>query len=393
MVFNKNLVLLVLSQIFSFTAAPITVFLSGIVGSSMTSIKTLATLPVALMIVGTSIGSIFAAFLMSKIGRKLGFMIGCMITSLGGLLAAYSVINFFFILFCFSNLLVGLGTAFSSQYRFAAAESVQKKYIPKSISAILLASMVGALLGPNIASLAKDIISTSTYSGSYLFLSFLTIIPIFFFIFYTNEKSNNEYIDKNKITRNYSELLLQPKFTQAVVGAAIGYATMSFLMTATPISMHIFDGMSINKTGFVIQAHILSMFLPSLFTASLINKYGHSKIMYFGIVFFSLCIFINFLGHNFYNYLFSLMLLGLGWNFLFVSGTSLLILSYEPHEKFKAQGLNDFSVFTTQATGALLAGFILNLYGWKITNILCIPLLIIVIFVVYRSDKLSKEYK
>ena len=390
---NKNLVLLVLSQVFSFTAAPITVFLSGIVGSSMTNIKTLATLPVALMIVGTSLGSIFAAFLMSKIGRKLGFMIGCMITSLAGLLAAYSVINFFFILFCFSNLLVGLGTAFSSQYRFAAAESVQKKYIPKSISAILLASMVGALLGPNIASLAKDIISTSTYSGSYLFLSFLTIIPIFFFIFYKNEKSNNEYIDKNKITRNYSELLLQPKFTQAVVGAAIGYATMSFLMTATPISMHIFDGMSINKTGFVIQAHILSMFLPSLFTASLINKYGHSKIMYFGIVFFSLCIFINFLGHNFYNYLFSLMLLGLGWNFLFVSGTSLLILSYEPHEKFKAQGLNDFSVFTTQATGALLAGFILNLYGWKITNILCIPLLIIVIFVVYRSDKLSKEYK
>tara|TARA_B100000676_G_scaffold83356_1_gene83472 strand:- start:369 stop:1283 length:915 start_codon:yes stop_codon:yes gene_type:complete len=285
-VFNKNLVLLVLSQVFSFTAAPITVFLSGIVGSSMTNIKTLATLPVALMIVGTSLGSIFAAFLMSKIGRKLGFMIGCMITSLAGLLAAYSVINFFFILFCFSNLLVGLGTAFSSQYRFAAAESVQKKYIPKSISAILLASMVGALLGPNIASLTKDIISTSTYSGSYLFLSFLTIIPIIFFIFYTNEKSNNEYIEKNKITRNYSELLFQPKFTQAVVGAAIGYATMSFLMTATPISMHIFDGMSINKTGFVIQAHILSMFLPSLFTASLINKYGHSKIMYFGIVFF-----------------------------------------------------------------------------------------------------------
>ncbi|MDC0192167.1 MFS transporter [Alphaproteobacteria bacterium] len=393
MVFNKNLVLLVLSQVFSFTAAPITVFLSGIVGSSMTSVKTLATLPVALMIVGTSLGSIFAAFLMSKIGRKLGFMIGCMITSFAGLLAAYSVINFFFILFCFSNLLVGLGTAFSSQYRFAAAESVQKKYIPKSISAILLASMVGALLGPNIASLAKDIISTSTYSGSYLFLSFLTIIPIFFFIFYTNEKSNNEYIDKNQITRNYSELLLQPKFTQAVVGAAIGYATMSFLMTATPISMHIFDGMSINKTGFVIQAHILSMFLPSLFTASLINKYGHSKIMYFGIVFFSLCIFINFLGHNFYNYLFSLMFLGLGWNFLFVSGTSLLILSYKSHERFKAQGLNDFSVFSTQATGALLAGFILNLYGWKITNLLCIPLLIIVIFVVYRSDKLSKEYK
>ena len=390
---NKNLIVLTLSQIFSFTAAPVTVFLSGIIGSQISSIKSLSTLPMSISVVGIAIGAVIASKVMSITGRKVGFIIASIGNSLICIFAAYSIFDQNFFLFCFVNFFLGVGMAFTHQYRFAAAESVQKKYIPKSISAILLASMVGALLGPNIASLTKDIISTSTYSGSYLFLSFLTIIPIIFFIFYTNEKSNNEYIEKNKITRNYSELLFQPKFTQAVVGAAIGYATMSFLMTATPISMHIFDGMSINKTGFVIQAHILSMFLPSLFTASLINKYGHSKIMYFGIVFFSLCIFINFLGHNFYNYLFSLMLLGLGWNFLFVSGTSLLILSYEPHEKFKAQGLNDFSVFTTQATGALLAGFILNLYGWKITNILCIPLLIIVIFVVYRSDKLSKEYK
>ncbi len=388
---NKNLIILFFSQIFSFTAAPITVFLSGIIGSTMTEIKSLATLPVALMIVGTSLGSIFAAFLMSIIGRKLGFIFGTLIASMAGLLGAFSIMNNYLVLFCFANFLIGIGAAFSSQYRFAAAESVADKYIPNSISIILLASMVGALLGPNIASLTKNIVPTSIYSGSYIFLSILTIIPFFFLLFYTNEKKINESKKVNKKIRSYSELILQPKFTQAVVSAGIGYATMSFLMTATPISMYIFDGISITKTSFVIQMHILSMFLPSLFTAFLIKKYGHSKIMYFGIIILFLCIFINFIGHNFYNYLFALILLGLGWNFLFVSGTSLLILSYEPHEKFRAQGLNDFSVFTTQATGAFLAGFVLNLYGWQISNLSCIPLLIIVFFVVYRSDIILNE--
>ena len=389
--FNRNLSLLFLSQIFTFTSAPISVFLSGIVGSSMTNIKSLATLPVALMITGTSLGSIFAAFLMSKIGRKLGFITGIFITTFAGLLASISIMNNNFILFCFSNFLIGIGTAFGAQYRFAAAESVEKKHISKAISIILFASMIGALIGPNVATLTKNIFPNSIYSGSYIFLSVLSIIPLIFFIFFKNEpqKIKNENI--NKDTRKYYQLITQPKFLQAVVSAGIGYATMSFLMTATPISMHIFDGISIDKTGFVIQMHILAMFLPSLITGNLVDKYGHSKIMYFGVIILFLCIILNLIDHSFYNYLFALILLGIGWNFLFISGTSLLILSYKSHEKFKAQGLNDFSVFTTQATGAFLAGFILNIYNWQITNLICIPLLLILVFVVYRSDKITRK--
>ena len=182
---NRNLIVLSLAQIFSFTAAPITVFLSGIIASSMTDVKYLVTVPTALMIVGTSLGSIIASYLMSKAGRKFGFMFSTIITSLAALLASYAVSKNLFFYYCFSNLLIGIGFAFTAQYRFAAAESVSKKFIPTAISIILFSSMIGALLGPNVATFTKNFISTSVYSGSYIFLSLLTIIPFFLLFFYS----------------------------------------------------------------------------------------------------------------------------------------------------------------------------------------------------------------
>ena len=390
--FNRNLIVLSISQIFSFTAAPITVFLSGIIGSHMTNVKYLVTLPTALMIVGTSLGSIIASYLMSKTGRKFGFMSATIITSSAALLASYAVAKNLFIYYCLSNLLIGIGHAFTAQYRFAAAESVSKKFIPTAISIILFSSMIGALVGPNVATFTKNFISTSVYSGSYIFLSLLTIVPFFLLMFYVNEnnKKDNEVILNNNC-RSYFVLISQPRFVQAIISSAIGYVTMSFLMTATPISMHLMDHLSIGKTGFVIQMHIFGMFLPSLVTGNLIKKYGHSKIMYFGVIILLFCILINFVNQSLYNYLFGLILLGIGWNFLFISGTSLLIISYKPEEKFKAQGFNDFFVFTTQATGALSAGFLLNIFGWQFINLLCVPLLLIVIVTVYFANIKQKS--
>ena len=392
--FNRNLIVLSLSQIFSFTAAPITVFLSGIIGSNMTDVKSLITLPTALMIVGTSLGSILASYLMSKTGRKFGFMLATIITSSAALLASYAVSKNLFFFYCFSNLLIGVGFAFTAQYRFAAAESVSKKFIPTAISIILFSSMIGALVGPNVATFTKNFISNSIYSGSYIFLSLLTIIPFFLLLFYVNESNKNNdndevIVDNN--SRSYFVLISQPRFSQAIISSSIGYVTMSFLMTATPISMHLMDLISIGKTGFVIQMHIFGMFLPSLITGNLIKKYGHSKIMYFGVIILLLCILINFVNQSIYNYLFGLILLGIGWNFLFISGTSLLIISYKSAEKFKAQGFNDFFVFSTQAIGALSAGFLLNIFGWQFINILCIPLLLIVILTVYIADIKNKS--
>ena len=386
---NKNLLILALSQIFSFTAAPVTVFLSGIIGSQISPVISLSTLPMSISVVGIAIGAILSTKVMSLIGRKAGFISASIGNFLVCILAAYSIMDQNFFLFCFANFFLGVGMSFTHQYRFAAAESVEKDKIPKAISIILLGGIASAFLGPGIANYAKDIISEHLYVGSYLSLGVLTIIPSIFFLFYENKtklETNIKYSGRSRY-----ELISQPRFLQALVASAFGYAIMTFLMTATPLSMHVMEKMSLSKTGLVIQLHVVAMFLPSLVTGILIKKFGHSKIMYAGVFLYSITIAASFFDQTFYNYMFALIFLGLGWNFLFISGTSLLVLTYKEDEKFRAQGLNDFIVYSVHAVGSLSAGILIALTNWKTMNLICIPLMILIVLTTLRAEILSKK--
>ena len=386
---NKNLFVLALSQIFSFTAAPVTVFLSGIIGSQISPIKSLATLPMSISVVGIAIGAIIATKAMSLIGRKYGFILASIGNSLVSILAAYSIMEQNFILFCFANFFIGVGMAFTHQYRFAAAESVEKSMAPKAISIILFGGIISAFLGPSLANYAKDLVSENLYVGSYLALALLTFIPAILFLFYENKskiETNLKYMG-----RSYLELISQPRFIQAIAASAFGYAIMTFLMTATPISMHVMENMSLSKTGIVIQFHVASMFLPSLMTGYLIKKFGHSNVIYSGVFLYSITLIASIFDQNFYNYMFALIFLGLGWNFLFISGTSLLVLTYKEEEKYKAQGLNDFVVYSVHAVGSLSAGIFIALTNWKMMNIMCIPFMIVIILTTLRAEKISKK--
>ena len=386
---NKNLWLLILSQIFAFTAAPVTVFLSGIIGSQFSPIKSLATLPMALSIVGIAIFAFFAAKIMSIIGRRAGFILASVGSSLAALMASYSIIIESFLLFNLGCFLLGAGVAFSHQYRFAAVETVNKDMAPKAISIILLAGIGSAFIGPNLANISKDIISDHLYAGSYVALAILTLSSTIFLLFYEDNHRPSNFVKEN--TRSYFELIGQPRFLQALIASSFAYAVMSFLMTATPISMHVMEKISLAKTGLVIQLHIAAMFLPSLITGNLIKKFGHSKIMYSGVLLFSITILTSLFEQNFINYLIALIFLGFGWNFLFISGTSLLVLSYEEEEKFKAQGFNDLIVYTVQALASLSAGIFLNLTSWKTMNLVCIIFLIIIIISTLRADHIESK--
>jgi len=386
---NKNLWLLILSQIFAFTAAPVTVFLSGIIGSQFSPIKSLATLPMALSIVGVAIFAIFAAKVMSIIGRRAGFIFASVGSSLAALMAAYSIIIESFLLFNLGCFLLGAGVAFSHQYRFAAVETVNKDMAPKAISIILLAGIGSAFIGPNLANISKEIIPEHLYAGSYIALAILTLSSTIFLLFYKDNHKPNNFVKKD--TRSYFELISQPRFLQALIASAFAYAVMSFLMTATPISMHVMEKISLSKTGLVIQLHIAAMFLPSLITGNLIKKFGHSKIMYAGVVLFSITILTSLFEQNFVNYLTALVFLGFGWNFLFISGTSLLVLTYKEDEKFKAQGFNDLIVYSIQAVASLSAGIFLNLTNWKTMNLICIIFLIIIVISTLRADFKEKK--
>jgi len=417
---NKNLWILTLSQVFGFTAATITVFLSGIIGSQIASIKSLATLPTALYVVGTAIFTILAARIMSKIGRRLGFIFAALGSSMASLLGAFAISQQNFILFCISCLILGMGAAFNHQYRFAAAESVEKEKAPKAISILMLAGIVSAFLGITSANYTKNLIPDYLYVGSYLMLAAFTFIPAILLFFYKNMLAaftfipaillffykNNEKakIDLNNTNtgRRLFEIIFQPRFLQAVIASAFAYAVMSFLMTATPLSMHVMEKMSLEKTGLVLQLHVAAMFLPSLITGNLIKKFGHSNIMYMGVLMLVVTIVLSLFEHvvtivlslfeqSYANYMVALIFLGFGWNFLFISGTSLVVLTYKEEEKFKAQGINDLIVFTTMALASLSAGIVLSLTSWTTMNLVCIPFLVLIIYSIFRADILSKK--
>ena len=384
---NRNLSLLVLSQVFSFTAATVTVFISGIIGSQLSPIKTLSTLPPSIYVVGTAAATIIAAKIMSIIGRRLGFVLASVVGSISCLIGAYAIMVENFYIFCFAKFLLGATMAFTHQYRFAAAESVEKEKAPKAISSLLLAGIVAAFLGISLSNYTKSFVSEYLYVGSYLTLAILTIIPSFLLFFFKDIREVSLAFNENIKSRNYLEFLSDPKFLQAITSAAFAYAVMSFLMTATPISMHIVHQLSLEKTGIVLQFHVLAMFLPSLVTGNLIKKFGYSNMMYLGVVFYILTILLSFFEPSFLNYFISLIFLGIGWNFLFISGTSLLVTTYKPDEKFKAQGFNDLLVFSSMALASLLAGILISIVSWKTVNLFCIPFLILIILSIVNADK------
>ena len=387
---NRNLFLLISSQVFAFTAATVTVFISGIIGSQLSPIKTLSTLPPSIYVVGTAAATIFAAKIMSIIGRRLGFIFASVAGSISCLIGAYAIMIESFFIFCIAKFILGATMAFTHQYRFAAAESVEKDKAPKAISSLLLAGIVAAFLGISLSNYTKNFVSDYLYVGSYLTLAILTLIPSFLLFFFRDTKEVSFASHEENKSRNYLEFLSDPKFLQAITSAAFAYAVMSFLMTATPISMHIVHHLSLEKTGIVLQFHVLAMFLPSLFTGNLIKKFGYSYMMYAGVLFYILTILMSFFEPSFLNYFISLIFLGIGWNFLFISGTSLLVTTYKPEEKFKAQGFNDLLVFSSMAIASLSAGVLISLASWKTVNLFCIPFLILIVLSIINADRKTR---
>ena len=385
--FNKNFIVICLSSMIAAFPPMIVVLLGGIITSKIMLKDSLATLPMTLMIIGIALSAPIASKLMSIWGRKKGFIFSSFLSTFALLLCSLSIYNQNFIIFAVGNFLIGSSQAFSNQYRFAASESVSKEYIPRSISIILLLGIISALLSTNFSEYFKDYFPDYLFLGSYIFLSITAIIPIFILLFY----EDNENI-KNESKFQYKtivSLLKNIKILQSIISAGFGYFIMAIIMTATPLHMHLVNNFTLFQTSIVIQFHVIGMFLPSLFSGDLVKKFGNTNIIYSGVIILFMSIIINTSFDFYYSYLVGLILLGIGWNFLFVSGSSLLVVSYEEKDKFTAQGLNDFIVFSTQGIGALSAGFLLYYSNWKILNILCIPLLIIVALVSFRASKKS----
>jgi len=385
----SNIWLLFLIQPLVMAASPVIVFIGGILSTSMGADPALVTLPVTVMILGVASAAIPAALLAKAKGRRFATYTGFSIGLLGTLLAMFSALNASFEVFVLASLLFGASTAFIQQLRFAAIESVNNsKDVPTVLSILMLSGIFSAFLGPEIAVTAKDWInSPHGYAGSFLFLAGLFVLAMVLMANFKNpEIQHNE---NQGVARPLTEIVKQPIFIIAILAAAIGFALMSYLMTATPLSMHHIHGHSLSDTKWVIQSHIAAMFIPSLFTAWLVKKVGLKALLLLGTIIYALVTLVAFSGEQVMHYWWALILLGVGWNFLFLTGTSLLPQSYRPSERHKVQAINDFIIFGFQATASLLAGWVLFKAGWHFVVITSLPF-IVILFVVswfyYRKN-------
>ena len=383
--YNKNFIVICISSTIAAFPPMAVVLLGGIITSQIMMKDSLATLPMTLMIIGIAIGAPIASRFMSIWGRQKGFLFSSLLSCLALTLCSIAIFFENFYVFALGNFLIGSSQAFIHQYRFAASESVTKEFIPRSISIILLLGIVSALLSSNFAEYFKDFFPNNLFLGSYIFLSFTAIIPFFVLLFYEETKTSNNQ-SKFQIETIF-KLLKNIKIIQSIVSAGLGYFTMAIIMTATPLHMHLVNKFTLFETSIVIQLHVIGMFLPSLFSGDLIKRFGNTNIIYAGVVILFLSILTNTFFEFYYSYMLGLILLGIGWNFLFVSGSSLLVVSYKEKDKFTAQGLNDFIVFSTQGIGSLSAGFLLYFSNWTVINLLCVPLLIIVLVVSFISSR------
>ncbi|MEM7277447.1 MAG: MFS transporter [Pseudomonadota bacterium] len=382
----RNLGVLLLAQLVSVSGSVTTVLLGGIIGTAISPRADLATLPLSLMVIGTALMSAPAALLMQRIGRRLGFTLGAVAGALAMLLAFVSVREDMFWLFCLATSLYGINLAFTQQFRFAAAESVTAKWVSWAVSVVLLGSIGGALLGPRVVAALADDTNTASYSlafatiGGLLLASALSLFVVF-------RDSVVEHAEDHMSARPLRDIVKHAGFMTALSGGVIGYGVMTLIMTATPISMHVNSGHSMDSTAWVISSHVLAMYLPSLFSAALITRFGCRPVMLGGVVLFAMSLLFGLQGHQVVHYWLTLVALGVGWNFLYVGGTTLLTQCYRSSERFKAQAFNDFAVFGISALASVAAGSLMHYLGWTWLMLAPIPVLALVAVMLMRKGE------
>ena len=388
----RNILILLVCQLISATGAIVLITLGGIIGSQLTPNPAFATLPVSVMVISIAATTIPATILMRKVGRKLGFVFASLCSVLSLLLAAYALNASSFSIFIVAAAMFGINMAFTQQYRYAAVESVDDEHTARAISFVLLGAIGGAMVGPELVKYGQSYFPSVQYAGTLGALMVLYLVQASLF-FVLGPMRGDEPDHHLKAQRSVGEIIRQPVFLVAVLGGVTAYGVMTLIMTATPLSMHIKDGFSLEETAQIIRSHVLGMYVPSLFSGFLIERLGTVRMMSLGGLALIVASMIGVQGQSYMHYWYALVLLGVGWNFLYVGGTTMLTLTYSMNERFKAQAVNEFTVFGISATASLLAGTVIHLYGWYTLVLVPLPLLVLILAGLFfvRGDPLVRR--
>ncbi len=365
--------LLAAAQALTLSAGVLAMTLAAIVGSGLAADKALATLPIALTVVGTALATVPASFFMRRFGRRAGFVLGAAIGVAGGLVSAGAIVQGSFAAFCAGHFLVGVFQGFGNYYRFAAAEAAGGDWQGRAISWVLAGGVVAAVAGPELAGRLRDLWPLHAFAGSYLAQAGLALLAGFALAGVRIARPAREA--SAAAVRPLRAIARQSAFVVAVTGATVGYAVMIAAMTATPLAM-LGCGLPVSDAVVVIQWHVLAMFLPSFFTGSLVERLGAERVLAMGLGLLLAHVAIAASGLEFLHFLSALVFLGLGWNFAFVAGTTLLAVSCPPADRARAQALNEALVFGSVAIASLSAGWVLARWDWRTLNLTMLPLLL-----------------
>ncbi len=379
----RNIIILTLCQLISATGAIVVTTLGGIIGSGLASDPTLATLPVSIMVLCIAASTIPATVLMRRIGRKFGFALSSLSAFLACLLACLALYLQSFGIFIAAGATFGINLAFTQQYRYAAAESVDARFSPRAISFVLFGAIGGALVGPELILFGQFAVAEVQYLGTFLMLSMFYVLQSGLFLFLGSMRGE-EAGAEHQPQRSLREIIAQPVFKVAVLGGAVAYGVMTFVMTATPLSMHVHDGFSLQETSRVIQSHVLAMYVPSLIAGLVIERIGVTRLMATGAVALIGACIVGLQGQSYIHYWYALILLGVGWNFLYVGGTAMVTRTYAISERFRAQAVTEFSIFGVAALASLMAGMIIHVYGWFTLIVVPLPMLALILIGLFR---------
>ena len=374
----RNIALLAVCQGLLLTNGITMVAVTGLAGLALAPDPGLATLALTCYVVGGALTTLPAALFMGRFGRRAGFMLGAAMGMLAGIACAAAVYNRSFPLLCLGAVPAGAYNAFGQQYRFAAADAADAAWKSRAISLTLAGGILGGVVGPEVSRLTRNLLAPA-FVATYATLAAVALVAMAL----TSRLEIPPLTAGERQTsgRPWSEIARQPAYLIAVLAAACGYGVMNLLMTATPIAMDLCRH-PFSEAAFVLEWHVIGMFAPSFFTGGLIKRFGVLKIVALGILFMFACIAIALAGVSVMHFWWALFLLGIGWNFLFIGGTTLLTETYRPAEKAKAQGTNDFIVFAVQGLTSLTSGALITRQGWEILNQAALPALLLTLMLV-----------
>jgi MFS family permease len=345
---------------------------SGLAGLAFAKDPANATLPVTSYVVGGAVSTFSISMLMAKVGRRTGFRLGALVGVAGALLGAWAAQLHSFALLCVGTFVLGIAAAFSQYYRFAAAEVAPESFRSRAVSWVLSGGIIGAILGPEGSRFTKGL-TAQPFVGSFLSLAVLAGLAFALVGLLRLPPVTERRAAEPGLWRR---LLRRPQLVGAVISAVVGYAVMLFLMTATPIAMHQCHH-GFDDTARVIEWHVLGMFVPSFFTGSLIQRFGTRRIIALGALLNLGCAAINLSGTSVAHFWVALVLLGVGWNFMFVGGTAMLTTAASPEEQPLAQGINESLTLFSNALASGLAGYLLHRVGWQAMNYVALPFLLV----------------